>query len=76
MSSSATATRWRSIWPPIPLGGPRSTDPEEELALARAMLAWRMEHADRTLTGMLVEDGGLGRWPPMPPNWGGAAERT
>ena len=49
-------------------------DPAEELALARAMLAWRMEHADRTLTGMLVEGGGVGRWPPMPPGWaeGGA----
>lgn len=30
---------------------------------ARAMLQWRMEHADRTLTGFLVEDGGKGRWP-------------
>jgi hypothetical protein len=30
---------------------------------ARAMLTWRMEHANRTLTGFLVEGGGIGRWP-------------
>jgi arylsulfatase A-like enzyme len=30
---------------------------------ARATLQWRMEHADRTLTGFLVEEGGKGRWP-------------
>lgn len=52
----------------------RLSDPAEELALARAMLAWRMENADRTLTGMLVESGGVGRWPPMPRGWGGVAE--
>jgi arylsulfatase A-like enzyme len=46
------------------------TDPAAVLALARAMLAWRMEHADRTLTGMLVEGGGIGRWPIMPAGWG------
>ena len=39
------------------------TDPARLLALARAMLAWRAQHADRTLTGLLVEDGGIGRWP-------------
>ena len=48
-------------------------DPAAELALAKAMLAWRMEHADRTLTGMLVEGGGIGRWPPMPERWDAAA---
>ena len=30
---------------------------------ARAMLVWRMEHANRRNTGLLVEDGGVGRWP-------------
>ena len=40
------------------------------LAQAQAMLAWRMAHADRTMTGMLIENGGIGRWPPMPDNWG------
>jgi arylsulfatase A-like enzyme len=39
------------------------TDPAAQLALARAMLAWRAEHADRTLTGFLVENGGIGRQP-------------
>lgn len=29
----------------------------------RALLQWRMEHAERTLTGFLVEEGGKGRWP-------------
>ena len=36
------------------------------LAHAQAMLTWRSQHADRTLTGMLAEKGGIGRWPPMP----------
>ena len=36
------------------------------LAHAQAMLTWRSQHAERTLTGMLVEKGGIGRWPPMP----------
>jgi arylsulfatase A-like enzyme len=45
------------------------TDPARVLALAQAMLAWRAQHADRTLTGMLVENGGVGRWPPMPSGW-------
>jgi len=41
-------------------------------ASAQALLAWRMQHAERTLTGMLVEKGGIGRWPAMPDNWGRA----
>ena len=32
-------------------------------ALATRMLTWRAEHADRTLTGFLLTDGGIGRWP-------------
>lgn len=39
------------------------------LAHAQAMLTWRSEHAERTLTGMLLEKGGIGRWPPMPDGW-------
>jgi arylsulfatase A-like enzyme len=46
------------------------TDPARILPLAQVMLAWRARHADRTLTGMLVEGGGVGRWPPMPERWG------
>ncbi|MBP9232962.1 MAG: hypothetical protein KBF34_15685, partial [Phenylobacterium sp.] len=33
------------------------------LAHAQAMLTWRAQHADRTLTGLLIENGGTGRWP-------------
>jgi arylsulfatase A-like enzyme len=39
------------------------------LAHAQAMLTWRSQHAERTLTGMLVEEGGIGRWPTMPGSW-------
>jgi len=46
------------------------TDPVAILPLAQAMLAWRAQHADRTLTGMLTKAGGIGRWPPMPEGWG------
>ncbi len=45
------------------------TDAALLLANAQAMLTWRSEHAERTLTGMLVEKGGIGRWPPMPGTW-------
>ena len=46
------------------------TDPARVLTLAQALLTWRAQHQDRTMTGMLVEDGGVGRWPDMPANWG------
>ncbi|HXU99675.1 MAG TPA: sulfatase-like hydrolase/transferase [Caulobacteraceae bacterium] len=46
------------------------TDPARVLDLAQAQLGWRARHADRTLTGMLTENGGTGRWPPMPEEWG------
>jgi arylsulfatase A-like enzyme len=39
-------------------------DPRARLDLAEAMLTWRAQHLDRTLTGMLMENGGVGRWPP------------
>ena len=48
-------------------------DPAVVLGRAQAMLTWRARHADRVLTGMLVENGGVGRWPPMPADW---AQRT
>ncbi|MEI6485208.1 MAG: sulfatase-like hydrolase/transferase [Sphingomonadales bacterium] len=48
----------------------RLTDPVRLLAAAQALLGWRACHADRTLTGLLIEAGGIGRWPPMPANWG------
>jgi len=50
------------------------TDPAVVLEEAQALLTWRARHADRTLTGMLVEGGGIGRWPPMPEHWGGQAD--
>lgn len=48
----------------------RIADPGAILAQAQALLTWRARLADRTLTGMLVEGGGRGRWPQMPPGWG------
>lgn len=45
------------------------TDPTALLREAQALLTWRAQHADRTLTGMLVEKGGVGRWPVLPENW-------
>jgi arylsulfatase A-like enzyme len=52
---------WRSL----------TTDPARHLAMAERMLTWRAQHQDRTLTGMLVSNGGIGRWPEMPKGWGG-----
>jgi hypothetical protein len=39
------------------------TDPEVVLAEAAAMLSWRSRNLDRTMTGMLLQDGGIGRRP-------------
>ena len=39
------------------------TDPAVVLAEAAAMLSWRSRNLDRTLTGMLLQDGGIGRLP-------------
>lgn len=44
-------------------------DPGARIREAEALLTWRSQHLDRTLTGMLVEDGGVGRWPPMQGTW-------
>ena len=38
-------------------------DPQRVLPLAQEMLLWRSHHTERTLTGMLLHDGGVGRWP-------------
>ena len=43
------------------------TDPARILRLTQDMLVWRSRHADRTHTGLLVEDGGKGRWPDSVP---------
>lgn len=39
------------------------TDPAVVLQQAQAMLTWRSQHTDRTLTDMLVDSGGVGRLP-------------
>lgn len=39
------------------------TDPDIVMADAAAMLTWRSRHLDRTMTGMLLENGGIGRRP-------------
>jgi arylsulfatase A-like enzyme len=39
------------------------TDPATVLAEATQMLTWRSRHLDRTMTGMLLQDGGIGRRP-------------
>lgn len=39
------------------------TDPAQVLALAQRQLLWRGAHGDRTLTGLVLERGGVGRWP-------------
>ncbi len=42
-------------------------DPAVVLAEAQAMLDWRAHHLDRTLTGMVLRDGVVGRLPPDVP---------
>lgn len=42
-------------------------DPAVVLGEAQAMLDWRLNHQDRTMTGFLLGDGGLGRFPPPHP---------
>ncbi len=43
--------------------GTETTDPADVLGLTQAMLTWRSRHADRTLSDMLLYDGGVGRMP-------------
>jgi arylsulfatase A-like enzyme len=40
------------------------TDPGIVLAESAAMLSWRSQNLDRTMTDMLLQDGGIGRRPP------------
>jgi hypothetical protein len=42
------------------------TDAAAVLAQAQGLLTWRAQHLDRTMTGFLVENGGIGRWPSTP----------
>lgn len=39
------------------------TDPAVVLTLTQRQLLWRSRHADRTLTDLVLEHGGVGRWP-------------
>ncbi len=41
-------------------------DPARVLAQAQALLTWRARHMDRTLSGMIVDNGIVGRAPPLP----------
>jgi arylsulfatase A-like enzyme len=38
-------------------------DPSVVLGDAQAMLVWRSQHTERQLSGMLLQAGGIGRWP-------------
>jgi arylsulfatase A-like enzyme len=51
-----------------PTGRTEITDPQIVLDRAQAMLTWRANHLDRTLTDMLVDKGGVGRFPPGMPD--------
>ncbi|MFM8847928.1 MAG: sulfatase-like hydrolase/transferase [Actinomycetota bacterium] len=53
----ATDPTWRTL----------VDDPARVLAMAQRMLTWRSRHADRTHTGLLVQAGGVGVWPPGVP---------
>ena len=58
-----TADRWQVPNAPTPDQEQTTNDDAVIAREARAMLVWRMEHANRQNTGLLVEDGGVGRWP-------------
>ena len=53
----ATDSTWRT---PI-------HDAERVLPLAQRMLIWRSQHTSRELSGMKLEQGGIGRWPDRVP---------
>ena len=38
-------------------------DPARVLPLAQEMLLWRTQNTERTLSGMLMQEGGIGQWP-------------
>jgi len=50
-----------------PSWGTEIDDPAVVLDHARAMLTWRSRHAERTLSDMLLIDGGIGRVPDAVP---------
>jgi len=39
------------------------TDTSATLQMTQDMLVWRSRHTNRQLTGMLIENGGIGQWP-------------
>jgi arylsulfatase A-like enzyme len=47
-----------------------ASDPAVVLDQAQRLLTWRAQHAERTMTGMLIDEGVVGRWPPMRDGWG------
>lgn len=49
-------------------------DLARRLAAAQALLAWRAQHLERTLTGLLIDGRPQGRWPDMPEGWGGRSQ--
>ena len=53
----ATDATWRTM----------IRDAERVLPLAQRMLTWRSQHAERRLSGMKLESGGVGRWPDQVP---------
>ena len=57
-SSTATARGAASTSPPTRRGAPRSPTPTSSSRYAQSMLTWRSRHADRTLSDMLLYDGG------------------
>ncbi len=54
---------WRCFDLADPTWGTQVIDPAVVLPLAQQMLAWRAQHLDRQLTGMLLRGGGIGRRP-------------
>lgn len=49
-----------------PTWGTTVDDPATVLPLAQGMLTWRSQHTDRLLADLVLERGGIGRWPPVP----------
>jgi arylsulfatase A-like enzyme len=41
-------------------------DPAIVMPLVQDMVTWRSQHADRTLADLVLERGGVGRWPEVP----------
>ena len=58
---------WRCIDLSDPTWNTPVRDPDRVLALAQELLVWRQQHLERTMTGMLLQDGGIGRRPERAP---------